>query len=151
MDTLDANIFSYCICPHLSGKIIDDIFLVNKHYNTVVKADIKHLYNLFWISKDRVSSMNNYKYLEVYKDGKLEGEQLVWYSESGQLIYKRFYKEGEKEGPHLAWYEDGRLWYKHFYKNGKMEGEQLVWYEDGELQYKYFYKGGERVIVVKTN
>jgi len=51
MNTLDENIFTDSICPYLTGKIIDDILLVNKQYNKVVKADLKHLYNLFWESR----------------------------------------------------------------------------------------------------
>ena len=48
MNTLDTNVFTSFVCPCLTGKIIDDILLVNKHYNKVVKADMKHLYNLYW-------------------------------------------------------------------------------------------------------
>jgi len=37
MNTLDTDVFTSFVCPYLTGKIIDDILLVNKH-----------LYNLYW-------------------------------------------------------------------------------------------------------
>ena len=110
MNNIDANIFSDYICPRLTGKIIDHILLVNKHYNAVVKADMKHLYNLFWKKEEG----------STYKDGKLEGEQLFlrtgW--KSGQLYSKQFYKDGKKEGEQLTWRENGRIWTKYFTRTG---------------------------------
>ena len=92
MNTLDENIFTACICPYLTGKIIDDILLVNKQYNKVVKADMKHLYNLFW--KVEYSEILGHKSKSLFKDGKLEGEQLEWWK-NGQLLNKKFCKEGK--------------------------------------------------------
>jgi len=139
MNTLDTNIFTDCVCPHLTGKTIDYILLVNKHYNAVVKADMKHLYSLFWKTKGRFGI--GFKY--IYKDGKSEGEQSDWFK-NGQLCSKFFYKEGKREGEQLYWYENGQLWYKYFYKEGKREGEQLEWYNDGQLESKTFYKDGKK-------
>jgi len=145
MNTLDVNIFTDCICPHLTGKIIDDILLVNKHYNVVVKADMKHLYNLFWtVEKGNIPmSGDNGKYEMIYKDGKQEGEELYWY-ENGQLFSKTFYKEGKQDGDELGWYPEGQLYFKIFYNAGNREGEQLAWYENGQLMYKEFYKEGKQ-------
>ena len=141
MDTLDNNIFTDRVCPLLSGKIIDNILLVNKDYNSILKADMKHLYSLFWSVKEITTGYNE-KIKKIYKDGKLEGEQL-WWCEDGQLEYKEFYKDGKKEGEQLWWCEDGQLEYKEFYKDGKMDGEQLGWYSNGQLEYKEFYKDGK--------
>jgi len=141
MNTLDENIFTYCICPYLTGKIIDDILLVNKQYNKVVKADLKHLYNLFWEIKEGRRKYG-FKYKEIYKDEKLEGEQLEWY-EDGQLASKEFYKDGKQEGKQIRWFENGQLLSKEFYKEGKKEGEQLCWWNNGQLLYTEFYKDGK--------
>jgi len=121
MNTLDENIFTDCICPYLTGGIIDNMLLVNKQYNKVVKADMKHLYNLFWEIKEGRRKKYGFKYKEIYKDEKLEGEQLEWY-EDGQLFSKQFYKDGKKEGEQLCWWKNGQLMSKSFYKEGNMEG-----------------------------
>ena len=141
MDTLDNNIFTDRVCPLLSGKIIDNILLVNKDYNSILKADMKHLYSLFWSVKEITTGYNE-KIKKIYKDGKLEGEQLGWWY-NGQLEYKEFYKDGKLDGEQLWWYSNGQLEYKHFYKDGKMDGERLKWFEDGQLEYKEFYKDGK--------
>jgi len=135
MNTLDTNVFTSFVCPCLTGKIIDDILLVNKHYNKVVKADMKHLYNLYW----KIEEDEGYKYKHIYKDGKKEGEQLS-YRIDGQLKYKLFYKEGNMEGEQLSWYEKGQLYSKEFYNEGKFEGEQESWHRNGQLATKHFYK-----------
>ena len=137
MNTLDENIFTDCICPYLTGGIMDDILLVNKQYNKVVKADMKHLYSLFWEIKEGRRT-HGLKYKEIYKDEKLEGEQLKWW-ENGQLATKKFYKDGKQEGKYLEWYKDGQLCCKSFYKEGKLAGEQLYWYKDGQLYSTEFY------------
>ena len=122
MNTLDENIFTDCICPYLTGKIIDDILLVNKKYNKVVKADMKHLYSLFWTidEKARYSINGHLWYKKIFKDGYQEGEQLEWWG-NGQLCYKHFYKEGKLEGERFDWYINGNLCSKRFYNNGKFE------------------------------
>jgi len=112
---------------------------VNKQYNKVVKADLKHLYNLFWEIKEGLHGFIKYK--EIYKDAKLEGEQLWW--ENGQLFSKLFYKEGKQEGEQESWWENGQLMSKYFYKDGKKEGEQLTWHRNGQLVSKEFYKEGK--------
>jgi len=141
MNTLDTNIFTDVICPLLTGKIIDDILLVSKDFNKVIKADMNHLYSLFWkIEEGR--RISGFKYKERYKDEKLEGEQLEWYR-TGPLFSKSFYNEGKMEGEQLTWYKDGQLFSKHFYKEGKQEGEQLRWYRNGQLWSKQFYNDGK--------
>ena len=142
MNTLDENIFTDYVCPRLTGKIIDDILLVNKQYNKVVKADLKNLYNLFWEIKEGLRS-EDFKYKDIYKDGKLEGEQLEWY-EDGQLFSKQFYKDGKKEGEQLCWWKNGQLMSKSFYKEGKKEGEQIRWFENGQLSSLESYKEGKQ-------
>jgi len=125
MNTLDENIFTDYICPYLTGKIIDDVLLVNKQYNKVVKADMKHLYSLFWTIEEGLSGPEygggTYKY--IYKDGETEGEQLSWWP-NGQLRTKQFYKDRKQEGEQLQWYSDGPLFSKQFYKDGKRK--QLI-------------------------
>ena len=146
MNTLDTNIFTEHVCPHLTGKTIDDMFLVNKQYHAIVKANTKHFYRLFWVTKERMCSIG-YTYIERYKDEKLEREQLSWYPlsryPSGQLSTKEFYKGGEKEGEEICWWDNGQLMSKSFYKEGKQEGEQLIWYRNGQLESKKFYKDGK--------
>jgi len=142
MNTLDENIFTDCICPYLTGKIIDDILLVNKQYNKVVKADKTHLYSLFWTIETKYFGGRRYKFL--CRDGQQEGEQLEWYP-NGRLSSKYFYKDGKREGEYLDWYADGKLLYKEFYSNGNLEGDQLCWYPGGyQLCYKSFYRKGKK-------
>ena len=115
--TLDDNVFTDCICPFLSGEIVDHILLLNKHYNRIVKADMVHLYNLYWEMDYDEYTNGQLRYKCLFKDGKQEGEQIGWH-ENGQLAYKLFYKDWKKEGEQLRWFENGQLNYKHFYKDG---------------------------------
>ena len=62
----------------------------------------KHLYSLFWSVKEITTGFNE-KTKNIYKDGKLEGEQLGWYS-NGQLQYQHFYKDGKLDGEQLKWF-----------------------------------------------
>jgi len=140
MNTLDKNVFTCVICPLLTGKIIDDIMLVNKEYNTILKNDMKHLRGLFWTVEETTDIHFYIKRKRVLKDWKKEGEQLAWYSRVGHLESKLFYKEGKLEGEQLRWYRNGPLLYKSFYKEGKFEGEQESWYRNGQLATKHFYK-----------
>jgi len=146
MDTLDNNIFTDCICRLLTGKNIDNILLVNKQYNAIVKADMKHLYKLFWTITE-MSLNGKIVHKSSLKDRKLEGEQLRWYT-NGQLSSKEFYKGGKKEGEQLRWWNNGQLEHKEFYKEGKLEGERFDWYINGNLCSKRFYNNGkfERVM-----
>jgi len=91
----------------LDREIVDRMLLVNKHYNTAVKAGMNHLFKLFWIIEEvEEEGYSKGKFKHIFKDGELEGEQVGWYK-NGQLNYKEFYKEGKQEGEQLEWYEDG--------------------------------------------
>lgn len=91
-----------------------------------------------------------------YKDGKLDGE-CVWYYSNGQKVLQAFYKDDLKEGHALRWYVDGVLqedcWYKQdkldsvyrsyskkgklaseeFYVDGKLNGASRKWYDNGQV------------------
>jgi len=122
------------------------MLLVNKQYNKLVKADLKHLYlyNLFWEIKEGLRT-HGFKYKKIYKDGKLEGEQLEWWRGNGKLYTKSFYKDGGLEWEQLRWYRNGQLWSKTVYRDGKLEGEQLSWLNNGQLFSKTFYKDGKKI------
>ena len=143
MNNMDKNVFTDITCPHLSGKIIDDIFLVNKHYNKVIKDDKKHLYNLYWEVSCENYDNGQLKSKTVFKDGEMEGERLRWY-ENGQLSHKQFYKGGKREGEQLEWFDNGQLLYEDFYKDGKREGDQLNFFKDGHLWSDRFFKDGKQ-------
>jgi len=130
MDDLDSNVFTGYISPFLTGEIVDRILLLNKHYNKVIKSDMKHLYKLYWEVKNVNYTTGQLHYKHLYKDGLKEGEQLGWY-ENGQPFYNHFYKEDKKEGEQIKWHSTGKQMYKEFYKDGKKEGEQSGWHVNG--------------------
>ena len=50
------------------------------------------------------------------------------------------YKEGKREGEWLVYYENGQLRSKKYLKNGKPEGEWLWYNENGKLKKTEIYK-----------
>jgi len=138
MNFIDNNIFTEIICPILNGKIIDNILLVNKKFNSLIKKDMKHLYNLFHTTEE--GYYNNGRYKSTFKDNKRISD-IMWFA-NGQIQCKYLFKEGIIEGEQLQWFSDGKLKNKDFYKNGKKHGEQLSWYSCGQLFYKHFYNKG---------
>ncbi|MDR2905049.1 MAG: toxin-antitoxin system YwqK family antitoxin [Helicobacteraceae bacterium] len=81
------------------------------------------------------------KYIEPYKNGKVEGVFKFFY-ESGKLKYGTPYKNGKAEGIEKSFYEIGKLKSEISYKNGKRERLAKFFYENGELERKIMYKNG---------
>ena len=79
-----------------------------------------------------------------FKDGKGEGEFLTYYV-NGQLEYKRNFKDGKLENKvAFSYYENGQLRRKENYKDGKKNGEWLWYFDNGQLKYKTNYKDGKK-------
>ncbi|MBN8822447.1 MULTISPECIES: hypothetical protein [unclassified Spirosoma] len=64
------------------------------------------------------------------------------YYPSGQKGYTEFYKNGKLEGERLVWHSNGVLWGNEFYKNGLKDGAATWWYADGNLESKDSYSNG---------
>jgi antitoxin component YwqK of YwqJK toxin-antitoxin module len=103
-----------------------------------------------------------------YFNGKLEGKQEKWYSDSSKMEV-RFYQENRKSGEHRGWWESGQMKFEYFiendipikthrewYQNGQLyslsnynkegqpEGEQKMWFENGQIKANYVIKNGRR-------
>ncbi len=66
-----------------------------------------------------------------FKDGKLEGENKIFYPD-GQLSIKTFYKEGELDGEFLYYNEKGALKQKKYFEAGKLVGTYTAYFNVGE-------------------
>ena len=65
-----------------------------------------------------------------YRDGKREGEWLIYY-DNGQLLEKVNVKNGKLDGEHVWYYDNGQLRGKQNYKNGGPEDDPEYYTKDG--------------------
>lgn len=79
---------------------------------------------------------------EQYRDGKLDGERIMFYS-SGDTMLIENYSLGDFEGPYVYHYESGSLELIGQYHNNQMTGSWLRYYKNGQLM--------EKVMFVKNN
>lgn len=92
---------------------------------------------------DVVYYKNNIKEIGHWKDGKQNG-LFQMYTEEGILIDSGTFKNGERDGLTEQFYNDtGKLRVSGNYKNGVLEGEFKAYYPSGTLQGKINYKDGE--------
>lgn len=76
-----------------------------------------------------------------YKDGELEGENILHYA-NGNMYIDANYKNGEFEGQYKYYNENGALLQNKYFKNGKLNGKYLSYFAVGEdiLEYDIDYK-----------
>lgn len=86
---------------------------------------------------------NNIKEIGHWKDGKQNG-LFQMYTEDGVLIDSGIFKNGERDGLTEQFYNDtGKLRVSANYKNGVLEGEFKAYYLNGNLQGEVNYINGE--------
>lgn len=89
-----------------------------------------------------VDSKGQVEALEQYKDGKLNGLEIMWY-ENGKKYEETNYKNGIKHGLMLRWYESGQKWSEKTYKDGDFHGPITKWREDGNMEFRHNYQDGK--------
>lgn len=86
---------------------------------------------------------NNIKEIGHWKAGKQNG-LFQMYTEDGVLIDNANFKDGERDGVTEQFYNDtGKLRVSANYKNGVLEGEYKAYYPNGNLQGEVNYVNGE--------
>lgn len=108
-------------------------------------------------------------YEGIFYDGQPHGEDLIFYTNNGQIktkcskkvgvligicinywpnggfMSKIWYNEkGEKHGEEKKFWENGNLWQYNNWSNGLLEGEYLEYYENSNLMTKCFFKEGKQ-------
>ena len=81
---------------------------------------------------------------ENYKNGKLNGEAVTYYHDSGKPFEILEYKNGVKDGEWMKYFPEGQLMTETFYKNGVLEGTFVNYTPEGKLLIKGWYKNGEQ-------
>ena len=66
-----------------------------------------------------------------YKNGKKEGEWVIYWGSNGRLASKENYKNGKREGVWTEYHSEGQLHLKGNYKNGEWHGEFSFYYQNG--------------------
>lgn len=82
--------------------------------------------------------------LENYKNGKLEGEKNVYYT-NGQLAEKAFYKNNVLDGKYVKYAENGKLIEESTYSKGELNGSASFYDGEGNLLVKGEYKKNKKV------
>ena len=63
-------------------------------------------------------------------------------------LYKGKFKDGKQEGEWLVYYNNGQLKWERNYKDGKLEGEELYYDELGKLSRTVIYKDGKEIEII---
>jgi antitoxin component YwqK of YwqJK toxin-antitoxin module len=109
MQTLDVDVFVEKVCPCLSGRLIEMMFLMNKQYSIVKNTRWcrEYIFHLFWEKKQELF-LNGFLSLSYFlKDNMLEGECIRW-DKKGNMIYRHYYRNGHQDGEQFNWYGDYR-------------------------------------------
>lgn len=81
--------------------------------------------------------------IENYKNGKLEGEKNVYYT-NGQLAEKSYYKNNLLEGKYIKYAENGKPIEESNYKNGELNGTAIFYDGEGNMLIKGQYKKNKK-------
>ncbi len=80
--------------------------------------------------------------ISVYKDGKLNGKEVIYYS-AGKIKEERYYTDGNKTGEHKGWWENGKLKFVYHFKDDVFNGNVKVWNVSGMLFNDFNYIKGQ--------
>lgn len=123
----DGKLHGYYVNYTKKGKPWSTCNLLNGIKNGVAKT-------YFWNSP-------YLSHLENYKNGKLNGENIVKHG-NGKRAAISSYRNNALHGSFKSWYKNGRRREQCVYKNGKRNGRSLYWYENGELRQDVTYVNG---------
>ncbi|MBD3724354.1 MAG: hypothetical protein IE891_06125 [Flavobacteriaceae bacterium] len=101
------------------------------------------LWKYYHLNSDKVMTLEN------YKNGKLNGERYVYYT-NGQIAEKAFYKNDRREGKYYKYAENGNLIEESIYKNGELHGKASFYDGEGNLLVLGEYKKNVKVGIWET-
>lgn len=116
------------------------VFYNGKHKvseGDLVNKKPEGLWKYYHYKSDKVMTLEN------YKNGKLEGEKNVYYT-NGQLAEKSFYKNNILQGKYVKYGEDGKLLEESNYKNGELHGAAIFYDGEGNIAIKGEYKKNKK-------
>ncbi|KGL62697.1 tetratricopeptide repeat protein [Polaribacter sp. Hel1_85] len=115
------------------------------------------------------TSLNKIKETAFYKDGVLEGKNLMfhnngkkyvdanyvndslhwqyeYFNNKGALVQRKFFNSGVLDGMYKSYFDVGEkiLEFKIPYKNGEIDGEVLEYYANGDVYAKSYYVAGKK-------
>lgn len=82
---------------------------------------------------------------ETYKNGKLNGESLTFYPESGKVTESIEFKNDLKDGDFRKYFPDGSIMTEGKYKNDQLVGDFILYFPNGKIQLKGKYKNGRQI------
>ena len=75
--------------------------------------------------------------------GKLDGEFILYYPQTGKVQTLETFRNGVQEGPSMSYYPDGTLKYSIMFVDGHEDGEVRSYYPDGSPMEKFSYNNGK--------
>lgn len=88
--------------------------------------------------------------VEYYDNGFLNGESVVYFSGTQNVIEKTSYVNGVKHGPYKKYYDDGLPMVDANYKNDKLDGVFILYYHTGAPKEEGSFKDGIKIGQWKT-
>ena len=147
MVILDPELEERTVTPSLETYLK----IIKESGGTVDKLDIWGRRRMsFEINKKPEGTWKYYHYMsdkimsiENYKNGKLEGEKNVYYT-NGQLAEKSYYKNNLLEGKYIKYAENGKPIEESNYKNGELNGTAIFYDGEGNMLIKGQYKKNKK-------
>ena len=128
---------------NLQSQTIDSI-VVSRWNNNFPKEIKKHFTDSSYVLLKYFSSGNVHSEVRYNKEGKLNGQEKIWYEKSS-LKQESFWKNGATVGKTTMWYISGEKSFECFYsENGAPDGMWKGWYENGQIQYEQNYVNGQK-------
>jgi antitoxin component YwqK of YwqJK toxin-antitoxin module len=117
----------------------------NQKFSNDIRDPKNGVRNWYYENEDGNYKHKNNKLaaIEVFKNGKRDGEWKEYY-ENGNLKWLKHFNNDKEDGEWREFYESGKLKKKINFKDGKVHGECISYYESGEIETSSFYKDGFR-------
>jgi hypothetical protein len=119
------------------------------YYKSEYLREILLKQNEYDLSKIDLSKENK-KSEREYKNGKLEGMHIEWYS-NGNIEIKANYKNSLCDGLYETFYENGKQKEKGTAKENRFDGLYQFWAEDGTLVTERFFIDGKYKMITITD
>lgn len=131
------------------GKL-DGLYIQNDKYGDTLSCCFFRKGKRDGICKQFYSGGGALQSIEVYDNGKPEGEWKYWY-ESGVVKETKYFSQGKENGLRTEYYSNGQMQSAIPFVNDVIEGKALYYYSSGTLRLEMEYKEGIEWNLIQHN
>ena len=127
------------------GKVID--YNINgkkfEYYASYLGLDSNGKDSIFHNGPVKIYENGNLSIQKTLINGKVEGDEIYYYPESGKIKMRVGYNDDKEEGKQYWYYESGKKMAERAYENGILNGDFLRYDELGQIVQSARYVNGE--------